>query len=138
MSTAQPTSSSQYDAEQVARFFDAYGLREWNRLVQDPANEVSLYIHTHYLEQYVVADQRVLEAGAGAGRFTQVLARLGARIVVSDLSQVQLDLNKQHAIQHAFASAIEAWEQIDIRDMSRFEDESFDQVVACCCLWRTI
>jgi SAM-dependent methyltransferase len=126
----QPSSSGQYDAKQVARFFDAYGIREWNRLVQDPANEVSLHIHTHYLEQYVSAGPRVLEIGAGAGRFTQILARLGASIVVGDLSPIQLDLNRQHAAQYGFTSAIEAWEQMDICDMSRFAAESFDCIVA--------
>jgi ubiquinone/menaquinone biosynthesis C-methylase UbiE len=79
---------------------------------------------------YVSRVQRVLEIGAGAGRFTQVLARLGADIVVGDLSQVQLDLNRQHAHQYDFTSAIEAWEQVDICDMSRFGSKSFDRVVA--------
>jgi 2-polyprenyl-3-methyl-5-hydroxy-6-metoxy-1,4-benzoquinol methylase len=130
MSIAQPTSSGQYDAEQVARFFDAYGIREWNRLVQNPAQEVSLHLHTHYLEQYVRPGQRALEIGAGAGRFTQILARLGVRIIVGDLSQVQLDLNRQHAVQYDFASAIESWEQVDICDMARFTSETFDCVVA--------
>ena len=130
MSIIQPTSSSQYNAEQVARFFDAYGIHEWNRLVQGPVQEVSLYIHTHYLEQYVRPGQRVLEIGAGAGRFTQVLARLGVHIVVGDLSPVQLDLNRQHAAQFNFAHAIESWERVDICDMSRFAPETFDCVVA--------
>ena len=130
MSLAQSASSGQYNGAQVARFFDAYGIREWNRLVQSPVQEISLYIHTHYLEKYVKPGQRVLEIGAGAGRFTQILARLGVSIVVGDLSQVQLDLNKQHAAQYDFASAIEDWVQIDICDMSRFVSESFDSVVA--------
>jgi 2-polyprenyl-3-methyl-5-hydroxy-6-metoxy-1,4-benzoquinol methylase len=130
MSIPQSASAGQYSAEQVERFFDAYGLREWNRLVQDPANEVSLHIHTYYLAQYVNRSQRVLEIGAGAGRFTQVLVRLGADVVVGDLSQVQLDLNQQHAQQYDFASAIETWEKVDICDMSRFRSKSFDCVVA--------
>lgn len=130
MSIAQSVSSGQYNAAQVTKFFDAYGIREWNRLVHGPVQEVSLYIHTHYLEKYVRPGQRVLEIGAGPGRFTQILARLGVSIVVGDLSQVQLDLNKQHASQYDFASAIEEWVQIDICDMKRFASESFDCVVA--------
>jgi SAM-dependent methyltransferase len=130
MNSTQSASSGQYDAEQVRRFFDAYGIREWNRLVLDPAAEVSLHIHIHYLEKYMRSGQRVLEIGAGAGRFTQILARLGVRLVVGDLSQVQLDLNKQHAYQFDFASAIEEWAQMDICDLSRFASESFDCVVA--------
>ena len=130
MNNTQSDSSGQYDGEQVARFFDVDGIREWNRLVQGPVQEVGLYIHTHYLEKYVKPGQCVLEIGAGAGRFTQILARLGVSIVVGDLSRVQLDLNKQHAAQYDFASAIEEWVQIDICDMSRFASESFDYVVA--------
>jgi len=59
-----------------------------------------------------------------------VLARLGVRIVVADLSQVQLEMNLQHANQYDFASAIEAWVQMHICDMARFAPESFDCVVA--------
>jgi ubiquinone/menaquinone biosynthesis C-methylase UbiE len=89
-----------------------------------------VYKQYFILEKYVRPGQRVLEIGAGAGRFTQVLARLGTRIVVGDLSPVQLDLNKQHADQYDFASAIEGWIKVDICDMSRFASESFGCVVA--------
>lgn len=37
----------------------------------------------------------VLEVGAGAGRFTVELARLGCSVLVADVSSVQLDLNRQ-------------------------------------------
>jgi Methyltransferase domain len=67
---------------------------------------------------------------SGAGRFTQVLARLGTRIVVGDLSPVQLNLNRQHAARYDFASAIEEWVQIDICDLTRFASEAFECVVA--------
>ena len=89
--------ASEYDAEGIAQFFDQYGLREWNRLVETPVDEVNLYLHTHYLEQTIRPGMVVLEIGAGAGRFTQVLARLGARILVADISQGQLDLNRRFA-----------------------------------------
>jgi 2-polyprenyl-3-methyl-5-hydroxy-6-metoxy-1,4-benzoquinol methylase len=121
---------SHYSSEWVARYFDDYGIREWNRLVETPVDEVSLYIHTHYLRQYVPAGAHVLEIGAGPGRFTQVLAELNARILVADVSQVQLDLNKHHAQEYGFAHAVEDWQQLDICDMNRFGSESFDAVVA--------
>ena len=96
-----------YDSDRVAKHFDDLGLREWNRLLETPVDEVSLYIHTHYLKEYVQPGSRVLEIGAGAGRFTQVLVNLGVRVLVADISQVQLDLNRQHAHQYGFAHAIE-------------------------------
>ena len=77
-----------YSASWVTAHFDQLGEDEWNRLVATPVDEVSLVIHTHYLEQHVPAGSRVLEIGAGPGRFTQVLARLGARVLVADISPV--------------------------------------------------
>ena len=119
-----------YDSDGVAKQFDDLGIGEWNRLLETPVDEVSLYVHTHYLKEQIQPGSRVLEIGAGAGRFTQVLANLGARILVADISQVQLDLNQQHAHQYGFAHAIEDWQQADICDLGRFESGSFDSVVA--------
>jgi 2-polyprenyl-3-methyl-5-hydroxy-6-metoxy-1,4-benzoquinol methylase len=125
-----PNNTSHYRADKIAGYFDEYGMHEWDRLVSTPVDEVSLYIHTHYLKEYVPRGARVLEVGAGAGRFTQVLASLGASILVADISQVQLDLNKEHAQQHGFAHAVENWQQVDICDMRQFGSGSFDFVVA--------
>lgn len=119
-----------YDAANISQYFDEYGMREWKRLVSTPIDEVSLYLHTHYLKQHIRAGMRVLEIGAGAGRFTQVLAGLGARILVGDISPGQLALNRQQARQLGFAPAVEDWAQMDISDLSRFAGEEFDSVVA--------
>src|SRR5687768_15658333 len=89
--------ASNYNANALIQHFDDFGIHEWERLVQAPSDEVSLYIHTHYLEKYITKGARLLEIGAGAGRFTQILARLGAQILVADISSVQLDLNKRFA-----------------------------------------
>ena len=106
--------SSNFSAEEVARHFDEFGVREWNRLVETPVDEVSLHIHTHHLKKYIQPGSNVLEIGAGAGHFTQVLTELGSKILVADISQVQLDLNKHHAQKFGFSEAVEAWQQVDI------------------------
>ena len=121
---------TQYSSQRVTQYFDSVGMKEWYRLLENPTKEVALHVHTHYLNKFVCPGDRVLEVGAGAGRFTQILAQLEARIVVSDLSPVQLDLNKQQADQFGYAASIESWEQLDMCDMSRFKDNSFDCVVA--------
>jgi len=121
---------SAYQPDSVAQHFDEFGLREWERLTQTPADEISLYLHTHYIQKHIAPGARVLEIGAGAGRFTQVLAELGAQMVVADISGVQLDLNRQFARQYGFERAVLGWQQVDICDLSAFEAESFDAVVA--------
>jgi 2-polyprenyl-3-methyl-5-hydroxy-6-metoxy-1,4-benzoquinol methylase len=121
--------SSAYNADVIAQHFDEFGIREWERLTQTPAHEVALYVHSYYLEKYISKGERVLEIGAGAGRFTQVLAELGADITVADLSHGQLELNKRFASEFGFDRAIRAWHQVDICDLSQFESNSFDHVV---------
>ena len=74
---------ARYDPGWVARFYDDYRDKEWHRWEGSPADEVKLHVHRFYLEQYVKPGDRVLEVGAGAGRFTQILAELGARTLVA-------------------------------------------------------
>jgi SAM-dependent methyltransferase len=122
--------NKQYDGAHIANYCDQYGEKEWERLVADPVNEVSLHIHTHYLKEYIPASARVLEIGAGPGRFTQILAQIGAKIVVSDISPGQLELNKKYAQKENFAEAVQAWKIVDICDLSQFESSTFDRLVA--------
>ena len=118
-----------YNAEHISTFYDAYATKEWDRLVSTPAEAVSFYIHTHYLKRFVKKGARVLEAGAGPGRFTIELAKLGAAIIVGDISQVQLDLNAQHVAEAGFEDRVEARVRLDITDLSQFKNHSFDAVV---------
>ncbi len=116
--------------EAVRAHYDRVGDREWLRLIRDVAGRVSLEVHRRFLRRFVRPGSRVLEVGAGPGRFTLELAALTCRIVVTDLSPVQLDLN---AAQLAGTPA-EAWVQrrelLDVCDASRYDDHEFDAVVA--------
>jgi 2-polyprenyl-3-methyl-5-hydroxy-6-metoxy-1,4-benzoquinol methylase len=119
-----------YQPDAIRQGFDEVGVREWERLIQSPVDEVSLYIHTHYLKKHISPNQQVLEIGAGPGRFTQILAGLGAQIVVADISSVQLELNKKFASEYGFKPAVKDWRQLDICDLSQFKPHSFDSIVA--------
>jgi hypothetical protein len=49
MSTPATVSTpSNFGPAAVVRYFGEYGVREWERLVQTPVDEISL--HAHYLE----------------------------------------------------------------------------------------
>ena len=121
--------NGRYDAKWVEQFYDECGQKEWDRLKKDPTNEVKLHVHRHYLEKYVRGGHGTLEIGAGPGRFTQILAELGARVVVADISGVQLELNRQYAAELGFDHAVEGRLQLDMCDMRVLENASFDTVV---------
>jgi SAM-dependent methyltransferase len=114
----------------IEALFDQIGDLEWLRLDADIRGRVAFELHRRLLGRYLKAGMRVLEIGAGPGRFTIVLAQLGCRVVVSDLSSVQLALNAEHVHAAGVTDAIEASVQLDVRDLSRFPDGCFDAVVA--------
>jgi SAM-dependent methyltransferase len=119
-----------YDPTWVRRFYNDYGMKEWNRWERDALGRVKWLVHVHYLRQYLPAGLRVLEVGAGAGRFTQVLAELTPHITVADISSGQLELNRQQAEALGFDQAVERRVECDMSDLHGvFTDEEFDAVV---------
>jgi ubiquinone/menaquinone biosynthesis C-methylase UbiE len=118
-----------YNSSPVQAFFDSYGEKEWQRLVNDPAALVSFYIHQHYLKKYVTSNDSVLEVGAGAGRFTIELAKLNTIITVSDISPEQLKLNQKYVNQYQCEASVVSRLQLDITNLQMFAAETFDVVV---------
>lgn len=116
-----------YDPAYIARFFDEYGDREWNRFEGSDMDRVNLEVHLRLLREHIRSGDRVLDAGAGPGRFTLELARLGATIVAADISPRQLELHAERTAE--VDSSIESRELVDILDLSRYAEGSFDSVV---------
>jgi SAM-dependent methyltransferase len=119
-----------YNPAAIAAHFDQLGAREWDRFDRTLGDRVSLALHARVLQQFVPRQSRVLEIGAGPGRFTEHLHDLGCRITVGDISATQLRLNRENAEARGYAASVESWSQFDIADLSSFSDESFDAVVA--------
>jgi ubiquinone/menaquinone biosynthesis C-methylase UbiE len=90
---------------------------------------VSFHLHRRDLHRYVRRGDHILEAGAEAGRFTIELARLGANISVGDVSPRQLELNRGKVTEAGCEQRIVSRVPLDITDLSRFHDRSFDGVV---------
>ncbi|MBA8794612.1 SAM-dependent methyltransferase [Friedmanniella endophytica] len=118
------------DADRTRQYYDALGEREWTRLTDSVAGRVAFEVHRRFLARFVRAGDRVLEIGAGPGRFTLELAALGARIVVTDLSPVQLELNRRHVGPTDAERRVEQRIECDVRDTAGFGDGAFDAVVA--------
>jgi ubiquinone/menaquinone biosynthesis C-methylase UbiE len=118
-----------YDAQRIAGFFDAYGEREWDRLAPDakPAERVNFEVHRRLLAEAVRPGDSVLEVGAGPGRFTLELARLGARIRAADISPRQLELHREKTAE--IEGAVEGRDLADVVDLSRYADGEFDCAV---------
>jgi len=121
---------TEYDPDWVKSYYDELGQREWDRWDVSPVEQVKFEVHLRYLRKYLAAGDRILEIGAGPGRFTQELAKISPRIVVADISPVQLELNRQNAHTLGYAGSIEQWIECDICDLRPcFDHGEFDAVV---------
>jgi SAM-dependent methyltransferase len=117
------------DVRAVRDYFDTLGAGEWERLVQAPSARVALELHRRFLARFIQPRSRVLEIGAGPGRFTVELAALGASVVVSDISAVQLELNRDKVLAAGCEHYVEDRLLLDVRDLSAFAAGAFDGVV---------
>lgn len=120
---------ARYDRDYIRRRYDAYGEREWERFLLNPHNRVNFHIHRHYLRQYIQSGDHVLDIGAGPGRFTIELAKIGARVTVGDISPVQLDLNRQKVGEAGCEGCVVSRAVMDIVDLSAIASEALDAVV---------
>lgn len=123
--------TEKYDPQYISRFYDDYGEREWQRFEQEagPANLASLHLHTHYLRRFIRPGDHVLDIGAGPGRFTIEMARIGARVTVGDISTVQLDMNRQKVEEAGFEGAVVDRQVMDVTDMSALPNATYDAAV---------
>jgi SAM-dependent methyltransferase len=122
-------SAAGWNAARAAQFFDEYGSREWSRFDDGRTPGASLDIHIRMLERFVRRRDLVLDAGAGPGRFTIELARLGAEVVTLDISPLQLDLHRENLTSAGFESSVRRRIVADVLDLSQLADDSFDRTV---------
>ena len=113
---------SAWDPSRAAEYFDEYSEREWHRFEDGTTPGPSVTTHTRMLEGYIQPGDRVLDAGAGPGRFTLELLRLGAHVTALDISPGQLELLKARVPD---VDAVVG----DITDLSQFGDDAFDATV---------
>jgi SAM-dependent methyltransferase len=110
--------------------YDDQGEREWERLERDPQGRVAHEIHRRFLHRFIKEGDHVLEVGAGPGRFTFDLAKMGASVEVTDFSPVQLELHRQHLSGTSAERAVTSRALLDICDTARYSDAAFDVVLA--------
>jgi SAM-dependent methyltransferase len=133
--TSYEPDAPRYDPDYVRRHYDEFGEREWTRFetMPDnplaPGNQVNFYLHLWHLRRQIRGGDHVLDIGAGPGRFTIELARLGARVTVGDISPAQLDLNRRKVRDAGFDAAVVDRALVDVVDLSIFPTDHFDAVV---------
>ena len=118
-----------FERSKVEKFYNEYGVREWERLDSTAYGKLMYYNHINFLNPYIGEGKRVLDAGCGAGRFSIYTAQAKSYVTLLDLSQTQLDIAKQKCIQANVVDYIDGYIHNSITDMSDIPSNSFDTVI---------
>lgn len=118
-----------YDPEIPKLKYNNDGDSEWIRLEKDAKGELLYAVHLEMLRRHVRKGDRVLEIGAGSGRYTKDLVDLCGMLTVADLSDHQIACNKARMRERGLLERIEAYHVLDVLDMGIFPDGAFDCVV---------
>ncbi|ELY96941.1 hypothetical protein C482_14259 [Natrialba chahannaoensis JCM 10990] len=78
--------------EETQAFYDEYGTNEWDRLATGMDGELEFGETVDTLASNLPSSGQVLDAGGGAGRYSQWLAARGHDVTLLDLSRGQLSV----------------------------------------------
>jgi len=119
------------EANEVAKSYDSFSEREWQRLARDPYHTIEYTITWHVLNKHLPPTGKVLDAGGGPGRYALELCRRGYQTVLHDLSPGNLDMARKHfeAKPENVQENLLQMEVGDVRDLTQFETGCFDAVL---------
>jgi SAM-dependent methyltransferase len=118
-----------YTPEAVARFYDQYGTREWERLDASANARLIYHLHLKFLADHIGPTRRVADIGCGAGRFSVAIAQSGSRTTLVDLSPGQLAIARDKMAEHGLDGMVDAYHAADVCDLHMLPDGAFDTVV---------
>ncbi|MBO5022669.1 MAG: class I SAM-dependent methyltransferase [Clostridia bacterium] len=98
---------------------------EDRRLVKDQTHMVEFEVTTKYIEKYLKENHKILEVGAGTGRYSLYYANRGYDVTAIEFVQHNLDVLKSKITADMKIVA----QQGDAVDLSRFEDNAFDMTL---------
>jgi ubiquinone/menaquinone biosynthesis C-methylase UbiE len=116
----------------VPELYDQDPEGEWLRLVKSPYRSLEFSLTMRCLRKHLPARGKVLDAGGGPGRYSIELARQRYEVTLLDVSSGVLEAAKVkfESEEAATQGKMAAFVLADIRDLSVFQDGSFD-VVLC-------
>jgi len=117
-----------YDSEKIKNTFER--LDEWKRFEGSGYNKFVLELHLREVRRHVKKGQRVLDLGCGPGRFSMEMLKLGARVMLADISPKQLGIAKRKIEKAKLGKGVEGYHVLDATNMPEIDDSQYDLVVA--------
>ena len=98
---------------------------EDSRLVKDRTHHIEFLTTMRYIQKFLKPKAKILEVGAGTGRYSLALAKMGYDVVAVDLVPKHVEMMKRKSKRLKNFQCFEA----DALDLSLFSDNSFDMVL---------
>ena len=95
---------------------------EDSRLVRDKTHSIEFITTTKFVDKYLNSGDRILEVGAGTGRYTIHYAEKGFRVDAVELVKKNLDILKSKITEKLDVNAIQG----NCLDLNMYQDNTFD------------
>ncbi|MCM3634113.1 class I SAM-dependent methyltransferase [Paenibacillus camelliae] len=96
---------------------------EWGRLDREP---LEFYINWHYIKKYVSPHDQVLDNGAGPGKYSMELAKLGCNVTLSDLTPRLVNMAEEKAHELGLHEQFNGFHVLNAIDLEGIASEKFD------------
>ena len=98
---------------------------EESRLLKDRAHNIEFLTTMRYIEKFLKPGMKILEIGAGTGRYSIALAKMGYNVTAVDLTPKHVEIMEHKGCRLKNFQCMVA----DALDLSIFKDNSFDMVL---------
>ena len=110
----------------VEHYYDFHAEYESTRLFQDPYHMLEFIVTFHYLKKHLPKKGKVLDCGCGSGNYAIVLAGMGYRVALVDISQRLLDIAVEKFRRTGRLDRLISVVKTSSTNLSMFRDELFD------------
>ncbi|CAM3990068.1 class I SAM-dependent methyltransferase [Mesobacillus zeae] len=107
--------------KKVVHYYNQFD--EWGRLDREP---IEFQVNWHYIQRYLPEAGRVLDNGAGPGKYSMELAKAGYKVTLTDLTPKLVGFAEEKAIELGLEGQFNGFYAADARDLTMLEDEQFD------------
>lgn len=96
---------------------------EWGRLDREP---IEFQVNWHYIKKYLPEEGRILDNGAGPGKYSMKLAEEGFQVTLTDLTPKLVEIAKNKVIELGLEKQFEGLYAADARELKMLKNEQFD------------
>jgi ubiquinone/menaquinone biosynthesis C-methylase UbiE len=107
--------------DKVIEYYNRFD--EWGRLDREP---IEFLVNSHYIRKYLPEHGHVLDNGAGPGKYSIELARLGYDVTLTDYTPKLVELAREKAAELEIIDRFKGFHVADARKLERFADQQFD------------